>query len=313
MRAETTPDAFRHEAFFYAGEDEFLAGTLQFTRDALAADEPVLVAVREDKIRMLRSELGRDSERVEFVDMAEVGENPARLIPVWREFVDRHAGRGSMVRGIGEPAWPGRTDAELAECRRHESLLNVAFAGAPAWWLLCPYDAEGLGEEILMEAKLTHPQIAEHGTVHDSPAYDPQAAERPFEGALPESPDGAKELRFTGDRVAAVRHFVSAFADHAGLASDRVADLALAVNELATNSTRHADGNGIVRVWRENGTLLCEVEDAGRIEDPLAGRQRPAPDPGDGRGLWFVNQVCDLVQIRSLAGRTAVRLHIRLA
>jgi hypothetical protein len=71
--------------------------------------------------------------------------------PVALEFVGAAGGR--PVRGSGEPIWPERTAAELVECERHESLLNLAFAGAPAWWLLSPYDTEALSAAIIDEAR----------------------------------------------------------------------------------------------------------------------------------------------------------------
>ncbi|HWD08171.1 MAG TPA: ATP-binding protein, partial [Actinomycetota bacterium] len=57
--------------------------------------------------------------------------------------------------------------------------------------------------------------------------------------------------------------------------------------------------------------LIFQVEDRGLIDNPLAGRVRPAPDGEHGYGLWLVNQICDLVQIRSGPAGTVVRLHIR--
>ena len=52
--------------------------------------------------------------------------------------------------------------------------------------------------------------------------------------------------------------------------------------------------------------------DSGRIEDPLVGRERPPHEQGRGRGLWIVNQLCDLVQIRSGEGGTHVRLRMTI-
>jgi anti-sigma regulatory factor (Ser/Thr protein kinase) len=86
----------------------------------------------------------------------------------------------------------------------------------------------------------------------------------------------------------------------------------LAVHELATNSLRHGGGRGTLRVWREPGALICEVSDRGRIDQPLVGRERPLGGQIGGRGLWLVNQVCDLVQIRCFPTGNAVRLHVRL-
>jgi hypothetical protein len=125
--------------------------------------------VSEAKIEMLCSQLGADADRVQFADMAQVGRNPARIIPAWRAFVAEQAARGeSRFRGIGEPIWPGRTPDELAECERHESLLNLAFAGAPAWWLVCPYDTEALPPPVIEEAHRNHPSVLQGGRRQES-------------------------------------------------------------------------------------------------------------------------------------------------
>jgi len=44
----------------------------------------------------------------------------------------------------------------------------------------------------------------------------------------------------------------------------------------------------------------------------LAGRVRPSVAQPNGRGLWLVNQLCDLVQLRTLADGTVVRVHQHL-
>jgi anti-sigma regulatory factor (Ser/Thr protein kinase) len=90
----------------------------------------------------------------------------------------------------------------------------------------------------------------------------------------------------------------------------RAGDLVLIVNEVATNSVRHGGGSGVLRVWEESSWLICEVSDAGRIEDPLVGREKPWAGSGSGFGLWLANQLCDLVQIRTFASGSVVRLHV---
>src|SRR6476646_1289951 len=144
-RTEMDPyqDSFQHEALFYAGDDEFLAGTLSFAQGAIERDEPVLIALGEHNTDLLRGALGRDAERAIFTPMETLGQNPARIIPAWRDFVAANTGADQPVRGIGEPIWAGRTDDEVVECHHHEALLNYAFDDGPAWWLLCPYDANG--------------------------------------------------------------------------------------------------------------------------------------------------------------------------
>jgi anti-sigma regulatory factor (Ser/Thr protein kinase) len=85
----------------------------------------------------------------------------------------------------------------------------------------------------------------------------------------------------------------------------------LAVNELAANSVRHGGGNGVLRLWREDGSLVCEIKDRGIADDPLVGRRQPPPDQDGGWGVWLAHQVCDLVQFRSRQGGTVVRVHMR--
>ena len=80
-------------------------------------------------------------------------------------------------------------------------------------------------------------------------------------------------------------------------------DLVLAVNELVTNSVQYGGGGGTLRIWTEPDALVCDVRDRGYIDDPLAGRIAPPLEQHGGRGLWLVNHLCDLVQIRSTPKR----------
>jgi anti-sigma regulatory factor (Ser/Thr protein kinase) len=113
---------------------------------------------------------------------------------------------------------------------------------------------------------------------------------------------------FGPDGLAGLRALVAARALAFGLARARAEDLVLAVHELATNSVRHGGGHGTCRLWREGTSLVCEVSDRGWITDPLAGRRRPPVDQPGGRGLWLVNQLCDVVEVRSSPGGTVVRV-----
>ncbi|MGD0455723.1 MAG: MEDS domain-containing protein, partial [Solirubrobacteraceae bacterium] len=154
---------FHHESLFYAGEGEFLQGALEFLREGIEREEPALVAVGPPRIAMLREALGGDTELVSFTDMRVLGANPARIIPAWREFLDGRTRPGAGARGIGEPIWPGRDEAELVECQLHESLLNTAFDGGEGWRLLCPYDLENLAEPVIEAARRSHPHISRAG------------------------------------------------------------------------------------------------------------------------------------------------------
>lgn len=304
-------EAFSHEALLYAGEDEFADATLAFLRGGLEADEPMLVVVSAAKIAMLRAELGDDAGRVQFGDMDEIGTNPARIIPAWREFVDAQPA-GRAFRGIGEPIWAGRSPAELAECQRHEALLNLAFADSAPWRLLCPYDTTSLPADVLEEAHRSHPVIVDRDEERLSGTYrDLDEVAAPFDWPLPDPPSAAERLAFGPGALSRVRAFVRSQADRAGLGAERGADFVLAANEVATNSLRHGGGRGILRIWAEPDALICEVADRGRIDQPLVDRQAPALGKENSRGLWIANQVCELVQIRSFPTGSVVRLHMR--
>ena len=153
-------DTFRHEAVFYAGDGGFVRALTPFLQAGVAAKQPVFVVVPGRKIDLLRDALGKDARQVEFADMADVGRNPARIIPAWTEFVQRNADSPGLW-GVGEPIDAKRSPDELIECQRHEALLNLAFEGGPPLRLACPYDTVGLDGDVIEEAKRSHPFVGE--------------------------------------------------------------------------------------------------------------------------------------------------------
>ena len=303
---------FRHDALLYSDEEQFLAGVIPFIEGALEADDPIVVALDRNKIGLVKSELGDDAGRVHFADMHEFGLNPARLIPAWRQFVEAHAAAGTRIWGIGEPVWAGRNEAEIVECQLHESLLNVAFADAGPLSFLCPYDTAALGEDVIAGAHRTHATVVEDGSRRPSDCFcEPAAWPGPFGAPLSEPNGPVRVHAFGVGDLAEVRKLVGVRARAAGLTASRADDLVLAVNEVASNSIRHAGGAGMLRIWSDDDTLLCEVRDRGRLDDPLAGRRRPDLAELGAQGHWNTKQVCDLVQLRSFSDGSAVRIHMR--
>jgi anti-sigma regulatory factor (Ser/Thr protein kinase) len=245
---------------------------------------------------------------VTWADMASIGLNPARLIDLIQQFTGQHRGRVTWC--VQEPAWPGRSPEELREVIRHEALVNLALADMPVS-VLCPYDAR-LGTELIASVERTHPALAGGGRRRPSSSY--AAGIIPQECDLPLStPPAAAQARRYRDDLAGVRDFAASRARRAGLAADRVGDLMAAVGELAANTFAHTSGPGTVTVWATRGEIICQVNDTGQITEPLAGRLRRDPAAaGGGRGLWIVQQACDLVQIRTSPAGTAIRLHMYL-
>jgi anti-sigma regulatory factor (Ser/Thr protein kinase) len=310
--AEHPAGALEHDALFYADPAGYLDGVLGFVRDGLERDEPVLVAVPEPNLGLLRSRLGSaEFSSVRTADMGRAGRNPGRIIgSVLTAFVHEH--RGRRVRIVGEPIWAGRTSAEYPACAEHEALINVALADAPAY-ILCPYDLAGLEPAVLTDATRTHPVLADGRSRWASPAYeDPVAVAAGFDRPLPPVPPDADVLvvaRGIGPRDA--RRFVHEFAQNAGMSGERLVGLRQIVQELAVNTIMHSGGAGLLSVWTADGDVVVQLEDGGRITDPLVGRRPPAPAEV-GHGLFLVHQLADLVRVHRCGDGTAVRVRLAL-
>jgi anti-sigma regulatory factor (Ser/Thr protein kinase) len=303
---------FDHPALLYRDTDEYLATTVPFIRTAVEAGDSVLVAVPAGNLTLLRGALGGVGGCVEFADMAESGRNPGRILPaVLLPFAEAHRDRHVSI--IGEPVWPGRTPSERTACTQHEALINTAFEGRDAA-VLCPYDTARLDRAVVADAWRTHPTMIDEGSRIASGEYDdPLLTAEAVNLPLPPPARDAVSLRYSGlADLAVVRRFIRRRAAPV-LPAERVEELVLAVHELATNTIRHAGGPGLVTIWVEAGVLACQVEDRGHIADPLAGRRLPPPLSPCGRGLLLVNQLCDLVRIRSGPGGTCVRVHMWVA
>lgn len=304
---------FQHDALFYSDASSYRAGLLEFIRDGLERDEPVLVAVPQPGLGLVRSALNpAEQERVRTADMGVAGRNPGRIIgTVLTAFVREHEGR--RVRVVGEPIWAGRTAEEYPACAEHEALINLALHDTPAY-VLCPYDVTRLDRKVLTDATRTHPMLAAGSDRWPSPSYaDAGVVAAWFDHPLPPPPSEADVMVIrpsTGTSTA--RRFVHDYAVNAGMAPKRVDDLRLAVQELVVNTLTHASGSGLLHIWTAGGQVVCQVQDGGRISDPLVGRRPPAP-PEVGHGLFTVHQVCDLVRVHRRSDGTAVRIYIDLS
>jgi anti-sigma regulatory factor (Ser/Thr protein kinase) len=305
-----TASGLVHEALFYRDDDEYVTGTVDFLRAGLEVGEPALVAVPGRNGALIRMGLGEDAKRIRFIDMAQAGRNPGRIIPgVLHAFVTEHP--GGRVRIIGEPIWAGRSGTEYPACVQHEALINLALGESPAW-ILCPYDTDALSNEMIDDACRTHPVLVDGDNRWLSRHYAGagpvvSAFNRPF----PEPTEPWVAMTFRAPDLSQVRAVVVDQAVLAGLLPDRMDDLQIAVNEVATNAITHTDGPGRLRVWREADRVVCEITSPGRLVNQLAGRVPPEPESDRGRGLVLVNHLCDLVRLYTDDTQTVLRLHVR--
>jgi len=299
-----------HDALLYSDAATYLAGLVPFIREGLARAEPVLVAVPEPGLGLLRSALTDEEQAVvRIADMSVAGRNPGRIIGgVLRQFVADHP--GTRVRVVGEPIWAGRTPDEYAACAEHEALINVALGDSPAF-IRCPYDTTRLDRSVLLDATRTHPVMAADGDRWTSPGYaDPGAVALLFDSPLSPGPSDADVMVIssaTGTRSA--RRFVHDFGEGAGMGPQRLGDLRLAAQELVVSTLVHSGGQGLLSIWAADDQVVCQVQDGGRITDPLVGRRPPAP-PEVGHGLYIVHEVCDLVRVHRRSSGTTVRIYL---
>jgi anti-sigma regulatory factor (Ser/Thr protein kinase) len=304
-----TETGYCHHALFYGGHDEFIAMTLDFVEDAVRLAEPILIALSGAKNSELRSKIEGAPDEVHFADIDPISRNPAHIIPAWQRFLSQYPPE-IRLRGVGEPIVLGQDAAVRTECLRHEALLNLAFFGRD-FWLLCLYGTAALSGDVADEARRSHPVVWEHGCSSQTDEFlGLEALAAPCLDPLPAPPDSAANLEFDTDDLRDVREFVARYGTIAGLGREKIEDLVLAANEIATNSIRHGGERGTVRAWTDAGWFVCEFEDDGTIENPLVGRVQPALTDDGGRGLWIANQICDLVQIRATGTTGVVRLRL---
>lgn len=280
---------------------------MPFITDGLEAGEPVMVAVSTQHTKWLRDALDGQAD-VEFVDIEQLGRNPAQIIPAWQQFLNSRSGGFRPVRGVGEPIWPGRRPEELVECQLHEAMLNIAIDPETPFWLICSYDTVTLSPAVVEEAHRSHPVIVEAASYQGSAHYTGRAhVEEMFAAELSELVGRPIAAVFTAHNVSRLYAYIKLELYIAGLSAGAAGDLAATAQQLALNSLQRGAAEVTVQMWSQPHALICDVVDDTVIDDVLLGRRVPVEDEHD--GLWDANQLCDLVQMRSSSVGTTVRLH----
>jgi anti-sigma regulatory factor (Ser/Thr protein kinase) len=118
------------------------------------------------------------------------------------------------------------------------------------------------------------------------------------------------QRRFPADlaRVSEARRFADAAAAAFGLDEDARYSIRLAMSEAVTNAIQHGSSSPtdpiLVTVDRQGDALVFEVRDTGRFVPRVA---RRGDLPTRGRGLEFMRQLMDDVQLEPGSGGTLLR------
>jgi anti-sigma regulatory factor (Ser/Thr protein kinase) len=302
-----------HPALLYGSHDEFLQTMVPFVRAGFDADEFVFVAARADNLAALRDAVGRDAERATWADTAQWHPHTGRRLRAFHDLVTRELDAGATrVRLAGEPVWPSGSADLTLEWQRYESVLNHVLAPFPAT-LMCLYDASRLDETILQSARRNHPGVHENGVEGPSLYFQhPEISLHEWVHELGSPPPSAALMLGTLD-LPTGRRFVKEHARDAGVSPSKIADLGVAVSELLSNAFIHAAGPTALWTWTTDGSFVCQVDDIGPgIDDPIVG-YRPPTDAINGRGLWIVRQLVDLVQLVPTRTGMRARIHMRLS
>jgi anti-sigma regulatory factor (Ser/Thr protein kinase) len=306
-RGVSGEDQLSHAALLYRDQAEYLRAVAAFVDQGLDAGEAVMVALPREDLDEIASVVKRSQHNIHLTAIDDLGGNPRRIIPAIIEFVREHA--SGPARFVGSAVWPGRPHYELAEATRQDALLNAGLSGFQLK-VLCPYEVVALPDTVVRDVWRTHPVVIADGQPQASSHYCDPVDLCANDGWPLESPPETLLFVAPVADLSKLKSLVYEAALNAELAVEAAEDLVMAVNEVATNSVLFAPGTGFLTMWNGNsGDLVCEVWDAGRMADPLAGCYPPGPD-FDARGLWLVNQLCDLVEIRSGEQGTQVRMRV---
>lgn len=307
---ETQRLGFLHSALLYRSEQQYLDLAARFVDEGLSCGDAVLVAVPTDQLVSLRNALfprGGIPGALRMADITEVGRNPSRFMAMVGSFVDECAQR--RVRVVSQLAWPGRSEEELVACVEHEALLNGAMDGYQVAGL-CLFDASRLDDQLIADARATHPLLWQDGCLQRSTDYAPGEVLKRCNRPLAASP-GAVTFMVRGSAdLRPARSFVADYAAWLGLSQDAIDDLQLIATELATNSLMYSGSFCRLALWRDREHLVCEARDGGRFDDPLVGRLDPGPDAPASRGLYLVNAISDLVRTHTGNGGTTIQAYV---
>jgi transcriptional regulator with XRE-family HTH domain len=172
-KAIVSPPPFRHSALMYRSEAEFVHAAAPFVTEGIERSECVIVITAERQANLLQDALGDAARTVQFKDASDWYRSPSAALNAYRRLLKEQIERGAhWIRIVGEAMWAGEPEAEAETWMRYESLVNLAFASAPAS-IMCVYDARSAPTNVLADAGRTHPELVHAIQCDPSPDYRP--------------------------------------------------------------------------------------------------------------------------------------------
>jgi hypothetical protein len=312
--------ALQHWVCVYDDDQQFLQTAVPFLTEGLDLGEPVLAVTTPANLELLGAALGDRGGDVDYADSTFFGRRPPQRVAAFYRYWKARGGaregspparRDGRVRILAEPVWAGRSAREVTAWTRMEAALNVTLASTSIS-MICPYDARTLGQDIVSDALRTHP-VQVVGS-HPSPSAhfaDPAAFARSCDtGPLADPPADAAAFEFDGD-LRRLRRFIADRAAAHGVPDERADMLVVAVSEVGAFLKSRWPASAAVLAWEQPGAVVCDFRQPGAsISDPFIGLRPAELVPGDGDGLWLVNQICDWMEIRCGGDGCTIQLQV---
>ncbi len=327
MRIETTRSAnavrLEHAAGFHGSAADLLDQLVPLAEQALRREEPLAIALRPDTESALAHRIdggltdrGPDGgrlvrlQRPDGPDGGPAGTSGQTLAARWAlELRALTVATDRPVTVLNEHT-PDLDGADGRFWTELDAALNVALGDLPVH-ITCFYPELPLHVEVLDGAHRNHPLLLADGELRNNPGHhDPRVVLTARPAAAPPllgPPD--VRLPFTAWQLHEVRTTVERVLSGGDYERERVEDVVLAVNELATNAVEHGSPDAQLSLWTGSRGLLCEIDDAGTLRDPLPGLRAPHPAEPRGRGVWIARQLCDSLHVWADGRGTHVRVH----
>ncbi|HET9117419.1 MAG TPA: ATP-binding protein [Pseudonocardiaceae bacterium] len=280
-----------HHGLLHSPSADLAAILAPLIAERLTQEETVLAALPADITEKLPALLPTLAG-LHVTDSSELFRHPGRVLAYYRAWLaeTRSDGRPAAIVAVPDP---GDNDQHRAALWMHiDAATTVALAEYDNLTLICAYpDCPAAADAV----RRVHPSLV-NGTIIPNPDHLPaeQFVARyplppPAELGRPELIHNIEHLT----QLSPLRQIVSAHASGAGLPAARCDDVVLAVTEVASNALEHGAPPATVRLWTTSSSMICQVTDAGRYTEPLAGLLPPPSTQYRGRGLWMVHQLCD--------------------